>query len=81
MGLVEWVVAVDEPRDRRRDRGAIASQSHAVAVLRELARTTRDLPLGEAQARGRRFRSGAYALRTAPRVSQRSSASPVFAGR
>jgi enoyl-CoA hydratase len=48
-GLVERVVAVDELEDAALAvASSIASQSpHAVAVLRELARTTRDLPLEE----------------------------------
>ena len=48
-GLVERVVPVAELEETAvAIAGRIASQSsHAVAVLRELARTTRDLPLGE----------------------------------
>ena len=48
-GLVEKVVPVDELEDAALEvAGQIAAQSpHAVAVLRELARTTRDLPLDE----------------------------------
>jgi enoyl-CoA hydratase len=48
-GLVELVVTVAELEETAvAIAGRIASQSpHAVAVLRELARTTRDLPLGE----------------------------------
>ena len=48
-GLCERVVPVDELEDVALGvAGRIASQSpHAVAVLRELARTTRDLPLEE----------------------------------
>ena len=48
-GLVEKVVPVAELEDAALAvAGRIASQSpHAVAVLRELARTTRDLPLEE----------------------------------
>jgi enoyl-CoA hydratase len=48
-GLVEKVVSVDELEDAALEvAGQIAAQSpHAVAVLRELARTTRDLPLEE----------------------------------
>jgi enoyl-CoA hydratase len=48
-GLVEKVVPVAELEDvAQAIAGRIASQSpHAVAVLRELARTTRDLPLEE----------------------------------
>ncbi len=48
-GLVEKVVPADELEDAALEiAGQIAAQSpHAVAVLRELARTTRDLPLEE----------------------------------
>jgi enoyl-CoA hydratase/carnithine racemase len=48
-GLVERVVPVAELEDAALEvAGQIAAQSpHAVAVLRELARTTRDLPLEE----------------------------------
>ena len=48
-GLVERVVPVDDLLDAALEvAGRFASQSpHAVAVLRELARTTRDLPLEE----------------------------------
>ena len=48
-GLVEKVVPVDELESAVLEiAGQIAAQSpHAVAVLRELARTTRDLPLEE----------------------------------
>ena len=48
-GLVEKVVPVDELETAAREvAGQIAAQSpHAVAVLRELARTTRNLPLEE----------------------------------
>ncbi len=48
-GLVEKVVPVDELEGAALEiAGQIAAQSpHAVAVLRELARTTRDLPLEE----------------------------------
>jgi enoyl-CoA hydratase len=48
-GLVEKVVPVAELEDAALEvAGQIAAQSpHAVAVLRELARTTRDLPLEE----------------------------------
>ena len=48
-GLVEKVVPVDELEAAALEvAGQIAAQSpHAVAVLRELARTTRDLPLEE----------------------------------
>ena len=48
-GLVEKVVPVQELEDAALEvAGQIAAQSpHAVAVLRELARTTRDLPLEE----------------------------------
>jgi enoyl-CoA hydratase/carnithine racemase len=48
-GLVERVVTVAELEDvALAVAGRIASQSpHAVSVLRELARTTRDLPLEE----------------------------------
>ena len=49
-GLVEQVVPPGELHDcgARGGDGAIAARSpHAVAVLRELARTTRDLPLEE----------------------------------
>ena len=48
-GLVERVVPADELEEAALAvAGSIASQSpHAVAVLRELARTTRDLPLEE----------------------------------
>jgi enoyl-CoA hydratase/carnithine racemase len=48
-GLVEQVVPVDDLVDVALAlAGGIAAQSpHAVAVLRELARTTRDLPLEE----------------------------------
>ena len=48
-GLVEKVVPADELEEAALEiAGQIAAQSpHAVAVLRELARTTRDLPLEE----------------------------------
>jgi enoyl-CoA hydratase/carnithine racemase len=48
-GLVEQVVPADDLVDVALAlAGGIAAQSpHAVAVLRELARTTRDLPLEE----------------------------------
>ena len=84
-GLVEKVVPVAELEDVALEiAGRIASQSpHAVGVLRELARTTRDLPLEEglrreAEGFARCLRSEDGAEGVAAFIEKRA---PTFAGR
>jgi enoyl-CoA hydratase len=84
-GLVEKVVPADDVESAAMEvAGQIAAQSpHAVAVLRELARTTRDLPLEEglrreADAFARCLRSDDGAEGVAAFIEKRA---PSFTGR